>query len=88
MGYSPESFSERVNQIVGRNVIEFVPVATFPVPQDGLKHPAFPYKGPNHSFKDFSNIHDFGLTETELLIRLAEELAAAQLSTGTLNSLP
>ena len=82
--YSPESFSERVNRIVGQDVIKFVPVATFPVPQTGLKHPAFPYKGPVHSLKDFANVHDFGLTETELLVKLAEELAAAQLAAGTL----
>lgn len=82
--HSPESFSERVNRIAGHNVVEFVPVATFPVPQRGLKHPAFPYKGPAHTAKDFSQIHDFGLTETELLIGLAEELAAAQLTTGSL----
>jgi hypothetical protein len=82
--YSPESFSERVNRIAGHEVIKFVPVATFPVPQTGLKHPAFPYKGPAHALKDYSNIHDFGLTETELLIKLAEELAAAQLSSGSL----
>lgn len=82
--YSPESFSERVNRIAGQNVITFVPVATFPVPQTGLKHPAFPYKGPSHAVKDFSGIHDFGLTETELLVRLAEELAAAQLTSGSL----
>jgi hypothetical protein len=82
--HSPQSFSERVNRIAGHDVIKFVPVATFPVPQKGLKHPAFPYKGPAHTAKDFSNIHDFGLTETELLIGLAEELAAAQLTSGSL----
>ncbi len=82
--YSPESFSARVNRIVGRDVIKFVPVATFPVPQKGLKHPAFPYKGPAHTAKDYAQIHDFGLTETELLIGLAEELAEAQLSSGSL----
>ena len=82
--YSPESFSARVNRIVGRDVIKFVPVATFPVPQNGLKHPAFPYKGPAHTAKDYAHIHDFGLTETELLIGLAEELAEAQLSSGSL----
>lgn len=84
--YSPESFSERVNQVTGHDVIKFVPVATFPVPQTGLKHPAFPYKGPAHALKDYSGIHDFGLTETELLIRLAEELAAAQLASGSLRN--
>lgn len=82
--HSPESFSERVNRIAGSDVIKFVPVATFPVPQKGLKHPSFPYKGPAHTAKDFSNVHDFGLTETELLIGLAEELAAAQLTSGSL----
>ena len=82
--HSPESFSERVNRIVGHDVIKFVPVATFPVPQTSLKHPAFPYKGPAHTVKDFSNVHDFGLTETELLIGLAEELAAAQLTSRSL----
>lgn len=82
--YSPESFSERVNRIAGQDVIKFVPVATFPVPQKGLKHPAFPYKGPAHAAKDYANIHDFGLTETELLIGLAEELAAAQFTSGPL----
>jgi len=82
--YSPESFSERVNRIAGKDVIKFVPVATFPVPQKGLKHPAFPYKGPAHAAKDYANIHDFGLTETELLIGLAEELAVAQFSSGSL----
>lgn len=82
--YSPESFSERVNRIAGGDVIKFVPAATFPVPQKGLKHPAFPYKGPAHTARDFSNIHDFGLTETELLIGLAEELAVAQLASGSL----
>ena len=89
--YSPESFSERVNRVADQDVIKFVPVATFPVPQSGLMHPAFPYKGPAHNLKDFSSIHDFGLTETELLIRLAEELAAAQLTSGSLrdyHSLP
>jgi len=65
-------------------VIKFIPVATFPVPQKGLKYPAFPYKGPAHTAKDYASIHDFGLTETELLIGLAEELAAAQLSSGSL----
>ena len=59
-------------------------MATFPVPQRGLKHPAFPYKGPAHATKDFASIHDFGLTETELLIALAEELAAAQFTSGSL----
>ncbi|MEM7234262.1 MAG: DUF1588 domain-containing protein, partial [Planctomycetota bacterium] len=82
--YSPETFSERVNRIAGHNVIRFVPVATFPVPQKGLKHPAFPYKGPAHTAKDYANVHDFGLTETELLIGLAEELATAQLQSGSL----
>jgi len=82
--YSPESFSERVNRIAGKDVIKFVPVATFPVPQRGLKHPAFPYKGPAHAAKDYANIHDFGLTETELLIGLAEELAAAQFASGSM----
>ena len=82
--YNPESFSERVNRIAGRDVIKFVPTATFPVPQKGLKHPAFPYKGPAHTARDFSSIHDFGLTETELLIGLAEELAVAQLASGSL----
>jgi hypothetical protein len=82
--YSPESFSERVNRIAGHGVVKFVPVATFPVPQKGLKHPAFPYKGPAHVAKDYANIHDFGLTETELLIALAEELAAAQFTSGAL----
>ena len=89
--YSPESFSERVNRVAGQDVIKFVPVATFPVPQSGLMHPAFPYKGPAHNLKDFSSIHDFGLTETELLIKLAEELAADQLTSGSLrgyHSLP
>ena len=84
--YSPESFSERVNRVAGQDVIKFVPVATFPVPQSGLMHPAFPYKGPAHNLKDFSSIHDFGLTETELLIKLAEELAAAQLTSGSLRA--
>ncbi len=84
--YSPESFSERVNRVAGQDVIKFVPVATFPVPQTGLTHPAFPYKGPANTVKDFSSIHDFGLTETELLIRLAEELAAAQLTSGSLRA--
>lgn len=84
--FSPESFSERVNRVAGQEVIKFVPVATFPIPQTGLKHPAFPYKGPAHTLKDLSNIHDFGLTETELLIRLAEELAAAQLASGSLRA--
>ena len=82
--YSPETFSARVNRIVGRDVVKFIPVATFPVPQKGLKHPAFPYKGPAHTAKDYAHIHDFGLTETELLIGLAEELAEAQLSSGSL----
>lgn len=82
--YSPESFSERVNRIAGHGVVKFVPVATFPVPQKGLKHPAFPYKGPAHAVKDYANIHDFGLTETELLIGLAEELATAQFTSGSL----
>ena len=82
--YSPESYSERVNRIAGQDVIKFVPVATFPVPQTGLKHPAFPYKGPAHTAKDYANIHDFGLTETELLIGLAEELSEAQFNSGTL----
>ena len=82
--YSLEAFSARVNRIAGSDVIKFIPVATFPVPQKGLKHPAFPYKGPAHTAKDYASIHDFGLTETELLIRLAEELAAAQLSSGSL----
>ena len=82
--YSPETFSARVNRIVGRDVIKFIPVATFPVPQKGLKHPAFPYKGPAHTAKDYAHIHDFGLTETELLIGLAEELAEAQLASGSL----
>ncbi len=84
--YSPESFSERVNRVAGQDVIQFVPIATFPVPQTGLTHPAFPYKGPANTLKDFSSIHDFGLTETELLIRLAEELAAAQLTSGSLRA--
>ena len=84
--YSPESFSERVNRVAGQDVIKFVPVATFPVPQSGLMHPAFPYKGPAHNLKDFSSIHDFGLSETELLIKLAEELAAAQLTSGSLRA--
>lgn len=82
--YSPESFSAKVNRIAGHDVIKFVPVATFPVPQKGLKHPAFPYKGPAHTAKDYSTIHDFGLTETELLIGLADELAAAQFTSGSL----
>lgn len=82
--YSPESFSAKANRIAGHDVIKFVPVATFPVPQKGLKHPAFPYKGPAHTAKDYANIHDFGLTETELLIGLAEELAAAQFISGSL----
>lgn len=84
--YSPESFSERVNRVAGQEVIKFVPVATFPVPQTGLMHPAFPYKGPAHNLKDYSSIHDFGLTETELLIKLAEELASAQLTSGSLRA--
>ena len=84
--YSPESFSERVNRVAGQDVIKFVPIATFPVPQTGLTHPAFPYKGPANTLKDVSSIHDFGLTETELLIRLAEELAAAQLTSGSLRA--
>jgi hypothetical protein len=84
--YSPESFSERVNRVAGHDVIKFVPVATFPVPQTGLMHPAFPYKGPAHHLKDYSGIHDFGLTETELLIKLAEELASAQLTSGSLRA--
>ncbi|MEM7384321.1 MAG: c-type cytochrome domain-containing protein, partial [Verrucomicrobiota bacterium] len=37
--HSPESFSQRVNRIAGHDVVKFVPVATFPVPQKGLKHP-------------------------------------------------
>lgn len=82
--YSPETFSERVNRIAGHDVIKFVPVATFPVPQKGLKHPAFPYRGPAHTARDFANIHDFGLTTTELLIGVAEELAEAQLTSGSL----
>ncbi len=89
--YSPESYSQRVNRIVGHDVVKFVPVATFPVPQKGLKHPAFPYKGTAHTAKDYANIHDFGLTETELLIGLAEELSAAQFNSGSLrgyHSLP
>ena len=65
-------------------MIKFIPVATFPVPQKGLKYPTFPDKGPAHTAKDYASIHDFGLTETELLIGLAEELAAAQLSSGSL----
>ena len=84
--YSPESYSERVNRIVGHDVVKFVPVATFPLPQKGLKHPAFPYKGPAHTAKDYATIHDFGLTETELLIGLAEELSAAQFNSGSLRS--
>jgi hypothetical protein len=83
--YSPESYSERVNRIVGHDVVKFVPIATFPVPQKGLKHPAFPYKGAAHTAKDYANIHDFGLTETELLIGLAEELSAAQFTSGSLS---
>ena len=46
----------------------------------GAKPAAFPYQGPDHTFLDFADVHDFGPSTTELLLLETAKVADAFLA--------
>jgi hypothetical protein len=46
----------------------------------GAKPAAFPYQGPDHTFLDYANIHNFGNSTTELLLLETAKVAEAFVS--------